>query len=182
MLVKKDAESYGKYLFSDYWLSDETIEECKQKTKTFFKRRDKPPKYDEFLAWKRAKNEIPVFTLYAYADIAIPKNMDIIFDCRNPSIYQNIPYSIAMAIHEGWAPFGSIGNGHKHLCIMKFDGDIPPLLKMLKPYRKTRDKDNVRLGFCCSEDFALITQRIEKVNGLIKKYGNEYWNYDDGKP
>lgn len=170
-----------RYLFSDAYLSGKVIaiwqSECIKRWKL-----PKDQFYNQYINWVRQENEIAVFTLYAYADFSIPKTFNIIFELNNPKNFLQINYELVQSIHEAWAPMNNVGHGHKHLCIFRFDKEVPGILNMLHKEESkfsTVPKGQRSLGFCNAVDFEAITERIEKVLALKGRYGDKWWEYDD---
>jgi hypothetical protein len=182
MQTEDNCNPAERFLFAYSFFSDkviaiwqaESIKRCKDKLRG--------EAYELYIHWRRQQNEIAVFTLYAYADFAVPKQFDIIFEVDNPAIYVNVPYTLTQSIHEAWFPVSEVGHGHKHLCVFRFSDEVPGILTMLhKEETKftTMPKEQKRLGFCNSKDFETITRRIEKRLSLQQEYGDQWWEYDD---
>jgi len=183
MQTEKDCKPSEKNLqaiiaFSDKAvkiIKDEIIERCKDKEKGIA--------YEKFLNWTRQENEIAVFTSYAYADFSIPKKFDCIFSYDNPEVYIHIKFILTQSIFEGWYPSDFIDHGHKHLCILTFDNQIPDIFGKLHLENKnylglTWDIEKV-LGLCQMADIQSIIDRQHKQTKLKKLHGDNWYHFDD---
>ncbi len=136
----------------------ECVKRCKDK--------DKSTAYERYVNWVRKENEVAIFMLYSYADLEIPKTFDIIFQLDKPENYIQEEYLLTQSIHEAWMPLNNISHGHKHLCILKFKSRIPEMINLL--YRAdekfcTTPNSHIKLGFCHSENFEQIKNRIKQM-------------------
>ncbi len=153
MQTETQAEPYERYLFAYGYFSDELIAAYKEKCMTRHEGKPKSEVYQNFINWVRQENEIAVFTLYAYADLPVPKTFDIIFQIDNPENYVKEEYMLTQ----------SIDHGHKHLCILKFNGKIPAIMKLLDVELGQSTLNRNGLGFCSSIDFEKIKQRKKET-------------------
>lgn len=181
MQTEEQAKPSERYLFADEYFSDKAI--AIWQVKCIKRCKDKPRghAYEKYVNWKRQDNEIAVFTLYAYADFAIPKKFDIIFQTAIPDNYITTEYELTQSIHEAWFPLDSVDHGHKHLCIFRFDGEVPGIFNLLHKANEkfsTSPKRQFKLGFCNSQDFADIKRVIERRLSLKKQYGENWWEFD----
>jgi hypothetical protein len=182
--TEEQCKPWERYLFAYSYFSDKAIAIWQGESVKRIKDKSKMPGYKQYTQWKRQKNEMAVFTLYAYADFAFPKSFDIVFELDNPANFIHTPYLLTMAVHEAWAPMDMVGCGHKHLCIFKFDNQVPDIFQILHRENQrssTVPKGQKRLGFCNSRDFEEITARIEKRKQLQAQYGPQWWEHDDGE-
>jgi len=163
MQTETQAESYERYLFAYGYFSDELIAAYKEKCMARHEGKPKSEVYQNFINWVRQENEIAVFTLYAYADLQVPKTFDIIFQIDNPENYVKEEYLLTQSIFEAWFPSESIDHGHKHLCILKFNGKIPAIMKLLDVELGQSTLNRNGLGFCSSIDFEKIKQRKKEI-------------------
>ncbi|MBL4663084.1 MAG: hypothetical protein JKY22_05920 [Flavobacteriaceae bacterium] len=124
MTNEKDCKPEFRYLFSD-----ESINVWKKESAKRLEDEHKGKLFKKFINWKRRKNEIMLFTLYAYADLKIPKRFDCAFNLENPSEHTISPFSLTQSLYEVFFPTDSIGVGHKHTCIFEFENEIPELIK-----------------------------------------------------
>ena len=163
MQTEKQCNTSERYLFADTYFSDEAIEIAKSECVKRCKDKEKGQPYNTFVKWVRKPNEIAVFTLYAYADLYVPKHFDIIFELDNPSNFIKINFILTQSIHDAWFPTDIIDHGHKHLCIFQFDLDLPDIFKILnKQTQKFTDiKRGLKmLGFCNSQNFSEIVKHL----------------------
>jgi hypothetical protein len=181
MLAERQCKQNQRYLFAYEYFSEKAIDIWKSECINRCKDKEKGSAYERYLNWTRQENEIAVFTLYAYADLEIPKKFDIIFHTDNPKDFVRVDYELTQSIHEAWLPLDSIDHGHKHLCVFRFHKELPEILKTLhEEFEKfsTVPKGQRSLGFCTSSDFSAIKTKIEKLRSI---YGDMWWKHDDGE-
>jgi hypothetical protein len=173
-----DCKSSERYLYADAFFTDKVIQISQEECRKRLKDREKNIFYDNYVNWIRQEDEIAVFTLYAYADFDIPKRFDCIFNCDNSKHYEIVNFELTQSIWEAWFPINSIDHGHKHLCIFKFDDEIPDIINLLhKEDNKFSSvpKKHVKLGFCNSSDLPAISEQLAKVLILKEHYGDKWW-------
>ena len=182
MQTEEQCSPDQRYLFAQEYFSDNAIAiwqaECVKRCRDL----EKGAPYESYIHWKRKENEIAVFTLYAYADLALPQKFDILFRPDDPKEFLQTDYELVQSIHEAWLPMNRLNHGHKHLCVFSFDRALPGILNTLHRGDKkftTAPKGQKLLGFCHSRDFGAITKRIEKTTELKKRFGNNWWEHDE---
>ncbi|PBQ31912.1 hypothetical protein CNR22_09060 [Sphingobacteriaceae bacterium] len=181
MQTEEKCKTSERYLFADTYFSDEAIEIWKSECVKRCKDKEKGRPYNNFTKWTRKPNEIAVFTLYAYADLSVPKQFDIIFELDNPSNFRKINFELTQSIYEAWFPTDSLDHGHKHLCIFQFDHMLPEIFKILnKETKKISDvkKGLKMLGFCNSQDFSEIAARRQDIVRLKQIHGDNWHDFD----
>ncbi|MCX6317992.1 MAG: hypothetical protein NTW29_11920 [Bacteroidetes bacterium] len=184
MLKEEDCKPHGRYLFAQDYFSVKSLAIWQNECIIRCKDKEKGDAYTKYINWKPAKNEIAVFTLYAYADFPIPKKMDTIFRLDDPSHVAHTEFELTQSIYEAWYPMEEINHGHKHLCVFSFSETVPEIvysLHSLSGKFSTLSKEHPLLGFCHSADFEAIKIRIDKVKKLEKQHGEKWWVYDDGE-
>ena len=148
-------------------LSDEEIVRWQQDCIARCRDKEKGEAYNSFVNWTRKSNEAAIFTLYAYADLTLPKQFDCLFDLNDPSDSFLTSFKLTQSIFEGWFPIETIEHGHKHLCIFEFDGSLPELIVRLDSSTQKTSRDamsNLRLGICQQADLEHIRLRNKKAN------------------
>lgn len=163
-------------------LSDQAIRAWKTEVKNRCKEKDE--RYDRFIDWERQENEVAVFTMYAYADFSVPKKFDCIYPYDDPGRYIQTAFELTQSIWEGWYPINTIEDGHKHLCILAFEGPVPDMIGRLycetgKSPGWTWDPRKV-LGLCQVADIQSIIDRRDKETKLKELHGEDWDEYDDG--
>jgi hypothetical protein len=167
MRSEQDCKPHERYLFTEEIFSDNVLSQLQRDCISFAdvkKDIEKGPSYFRFINWKRKDNEIALFTLYAYADLQIPKHFDCIFDLDNPDRFEVTDLILKQSIINGWFPIDSIMHGHKHVCIFEFKNELPNLFREL--YVRTQissraPKDYFRLGICRQKDFREIKKDLD---------------------
>ena len=161
--------------------SDKTIKAWKSETRRRCKERNEL--YGKFMNWERQENEVAVFTTYAYADLSIPKGFDCIFSYDNPTMYIQTAFVLTQSIWEGWYPIDNIEHGHKHLCILTFENQIPGILDQLHyetgKYSTWTWDDKKVLGLCQMTDIQSIIARQHKKTKLKELHGDNWNDFDD---
>lgn len=183
MLKEELCKPSERFLQAVMVFSDKTIKACKEETVKRCKDKEKGITYERFLNWTRQKNEVAVFTTYAYADFDIPKKFDCIFNYDNAEVYLKTKFKLTQSIFEGWYPSDFIDHGHKHLCILTFEDQIPDVIKKLhyeteKYSNWTWDTSKV-LGLCQTKDIQSIIARQQKEIRLKELYGDNWYDFDD---
>ena len=155
----KNQSTNNRYLFAGEYFSDKAIGLWKDETRLRCKDKPQGKIFHDYIQWERQDHEIAVFTMYAYADLAIPKEFDIIFEINQRENFVKTKYCLTKCLWEAWYPTDFLGLGHKHLCIFSFEQSIPSILYLLHKndgMRTTAPTGQVELGFCTSEDFREI--------------------------
>ena|SRR6478672_2344326 len=181
MRTEEECPKVSRFLFADAYLSDQAIKACKNAIIKRFENREKDEHYLDFIAWERGTNEIAVFTLYAYADLEVPKEFDCVFNFDDPFDFVNEKFVLTKSAYEGWLPSKTIDDGHKHLVILTFKNEIPDIFFKLHKQNAISDgPDNCfRLGICNMENFPKIRDYFIVQNALKKQYGKDWWKYRD---
>lgn len=181
MQSEQQCKPSARFLISDEYFSDNAIVQLQSDTVKRCETREKNIAYEQYIRWKPQANEIAVFTLYAYADIQIPKKFDIIFSLDNPNQFIKIDFELTQCVYEGWYPMNTIADGHKHLCVLSFDKSVPDILFTLQRGESrfsTYSSGRKFLGLCNSPDFTEIANGIKKNTALKRTYGKEWYKYD----
>ncbi len=139
----------------------------------------------KYLDWKKSENEIALFTMYAYADLKIPKEFSCIFDLKNPARMWTCKMTLTQSIWEGWYPIDYIEHGHKHLAIFKFEDKIPEII--LELYEVKNKDINLpesyrTIGICQIKDYQKIKKYLITSEELRKKHGVnwvEFYNEEE---
>ena len=125
------------------------------------------PSFLNFISWKKSPNDIVLVTLYAYADLPIPKNFNCIFNYNNPEIFVRAEFTISHAIlfmTGVFAPFETIGNGHKHICVLTFKDHIPDVFQTIGITDSNLRGDFSRqLGLCDYENLGSIVEYMNAI-------------------
>jgi len=172
MLPESKSKISQRFLQTDCILGNEAIDIWQRECRSRWTKKEKTEAYFKFINWKESKNEIALFTLYAYADFKIPKEFSCIFDLRNPEKYCESKIQLSQAIWEGWYPIDCIDHGHKHLAIFKFEDTIPEMiLELYKENQKflSVPKDSLMLGICKFEDYNKVKEYLLTDSEGIKK-------------
>ena len=168
--MKTEAQTHpsDRYLLCSHSLSDKTLERVKDDVKSFLINRQRDDLFHQFMNWQKKRNEIAVLTMYAFADILLPKQFDIVFQIDNLSNYVNINYTIRQAIINGWTSTAEIGYGHKHVLILKFENSVPDIFNLLSDFNEAQQyKTNKELGFCAKSDFELIKEKLNSKDQIV---------------
>ena len=130
MLAEKDCPREQRYLFSYIRFGSTALSHwkvvCWQKVQEgLFPKTALTQKY---LDWEASDQEIALFTNYAYADLEIPKSFSCLFDLKNPERMLRTDILLKQSIFEAYYPVNYLDHGHKHLCIFKFQDQLPSLI------------------------------------------------------
>lgn len=158
------AEPQERFLSCGYLIPDNMVTKLKVQVKKFMASKTRDDLHYKFINWKRKENELIAFTTYAYQDIALPKQYDIVFQKNNPDNYIETTLIITQVVMNGWAAIDSIEHGYKHIVIMEFPNSIPTIFgyprkrNVLNLFSKS--KDNFPLCFCNKKDFENIKEGL----------------------
>jgi hypothetical protein len=165
MLKAELCDPSERFLKAIMIFSDKKIESQKNEIIQICKDKEKDIAYEKFINWTRQENEVAIFTTYAYADFSIPKEFDCIFNISNPEIYITNKFTLTQSIFEGWIPIDFIDHGHKHLCVLTFENQIPEILNQLhyetENYSTWVINTKEGLGICRLSDLQSITDAIK---------------------
>lgn len=182
-MSKKLCKPYNRFLQAIMRFPDKRIAAFKKDVIARCKNKEKDVTYKSFLNWSRQENEIAVFTTYAYSDLTVPKQFDCIFNYDNPEVYVEAKYTLTHSVWEGWYPISAIESGHKHLCILTFEHQIPDIIKDL--HNETNQHSNWTwdakkvLGLCQLSDIRSIIDRRHLEQELIALHGDQWHLYDE---
>ena len=182
MRTEEQTKPQERYLFAEEYLSDKLLAIIRADCIRRGTDQTKGPAYEKYISWVRQDNEIAVYTLHAYADFSIPKKFDIIFNTENPDNCINIEFELTQSIFEAGYPFDSVYYMHKHICIFRFDQNIPDIFNLLYKRERVSDiapKGQTMLGFCNSSDFDSIKKRVEGILQLKKDHGEKWLDFDN---
>jgi len=161
MQKEEDCNPQERYLFTDHYYSDKTINDIKKSLRKNNPRNQNDEFFFKFDSWKRKKNELLIYTSFAYADIKIPRRFNCIFDLNNPINSYMGNYEITQVIWNGWFPIDLIAQGHKHLCVMRFEDEIPQIVKNLdrvEDLSTYKRGNHYVIGFCDQKDYPMIKE------------------------
>lgn len=181
MRKEENCKQSERFLQAVSLFSDKTIEVWKKEIKKSCKIENEP--YNKFTNWIKEPNEVAIVTMYAYANFSIPKKFDCIFLYDNPVQYIHSDFTLTQSIFEGYLPIDYIEHGCKHLCIFKFENNIPEIIKHLHYETKKHltwnwDVKKV-LGFCQLSDIQSIIDRRLKEAKLKELHGENWCDFDD---
>ncbi|MBO2010426.1 hypothetical protein [Hymenobacter negativus] len=186
MQTESQAPPETRYLFAYSVFEYAAIQVLQADCVRNCKDRQKGEAYHKFIKWLPKPNELLVSTLYAYADLSLPKRFNCIFHCANPrDYYVLMNYELTQSVLNGWFPIESIEHGHRHFCVFCFEGEVPAIFNLLckedgRFLEPPEWKWRAKLGFCNVHDLPAITARWEKDTRLKEKYGNDWVNnYDE---
>lgn len=175
MKTEEDCHPSERYLAADQILTEQAIRRTKEHVIRTFVDREKDGYYTNFIDWDKRENQIVLFTLYAYADLEIPKSFDCIFDLNNPNKFTNCKLRLVQTITEGTFPSGIIDHGYKHISVFEFEKGIPKLITSLHNSELLENRSvgvSLQLGICNSVDFGSIKLSIEKYLSIREQKEN----------
>lgn len=105
-------------------LSDDTLSLLKSQVGRMMRDQMDEPLIERFLNWERQQNEIFLYATYSSLEFDLPLDFDIFFwdGSDDYKYYQvHVPFSVI----NGWAPIAKVAQGHKHVCLLQFQGEVP---------------------------------------------------------
>lgn len=158
MIEAHKVEAGSRYLYANSIISHADIKMMKDR---LFEKIIHQEAHDTFLSWQPNAAEMLVLTLYAYADLALPKAFEVIFELAKPDSFIEIDFEITQVVMNGWVVIDTIEHGHKHVVVLKFQGKIPEFMQKLPYFDKYQDQFDKALGFCSKADFPEIVEAIK---------------------
>lgn len=164
MLNENEVESCNRYLNVIGLVTNDWIEKNIRNEHLFNRLgKDYIDSVESFLNRKKSPNEIAVYTTYAYADFSIPRHYDILFDRDDVDNFVEAPFSLQYSIFNVASVLyltQTIDHGHKHICILSFENEVPAILKQLIDIVSI-NKDYKTIGLCQKVDFEAIRQSLK---------------------
>jgi hypothetical protein len=117
------------FQFTSY-LSHKTLGLLKEQVRRFMRDQMDLPLLEPFLDWKLKPNEIFLYATYSLLEFDLPKDFDVFFWQGNKNLV-DAPVHIPFAIIDGIAPGETVSRGHKHVCLLQFQGPVPDIIKEL---------------------------------------------------
>lgn len=180
MLAEEKSKISNRFLQTDCRFGKGALDIWKKECVVRCAKREKTEAYYNYLNWKAIESEVALFSLYAYADLNLPKSFSCIFNYRKPDIHLQTQLTITQSIWEGWYPTNTIEHGHKHLIIANFEIEIPNLILELHEENdkySSVPKQSLILGICQIEDYGNITKSLKIESELRNKYGANWFDY-----
>jgi hypothetical protein len=171
-----------RFLLADELLTDRAIQfiqaECVRRNRG----KEVKAAYQHFMSWVRQGNQVALFTLYAYADLVVPKKYDCLFNYNDPAQFVRVAYELTHSIWEGWLPLDQVEHGHKHICVLTFPNQVPDIVRPL--YQEDGDFTNqsfhkFKVGLCDFTDLDAITHALARRAHLKETYGTTWWEHEE---
>jgi hypothetical protein len=184
MQTEAQCSPSARFLLADVLFTDHGIRIIQ---KEFIRRnqgRQVTAAYEEFASWTVQPNQVMLFTWHAYADLALPKAFDCLFNYDEPAQYTRVSCELIHCLWEGWFPLGSVEHGHKHIGVFTFPDQMPDLLHSLYQEDGSFSSQSLHkpmIGLCNFTDFGAITSALTRRANLKEAYGGDWWKYDDSE-
>ena len=185
MQTEAQCPASARYLDADELYSDATLKLLQAECVQQFQNRPTDAAYHTFVQWTRQANEVAVFTWNAYADLAIPKQFDCVFHVDNPNEHLLIRYELVQSAINlgGFWPINRVEHGHKHLCVFRFEQEVPAVFQLLPNLQgsvpKAPPPGASMLGFCQAADLPAIIAEHGRTAQLRAQYGAQWWKFDE---
>jgi hypothetical protein len=101
----------------------------------------------EGLGTNVASGTVVCFVGFSYADLAIPKQYDVVFNVDDPSQCCETETRIIRVTQQLGKPFDEIPHGWKTICVVEFPSGMPSLVAKM-PTVDSWYKSEVRVGLC----------------------------------
>lgn len=184
MQTEAECPANTRYLYADELYTDSALQLLQADCIRRYQKWEKNAAYETFVQWKRQASEAVVFTWHAYADLVLPKQLDCIFHVDNPQEHLLVSYTLTQSIISlgGGLPISSVEHGHKHICVLTFEQEVPAMFQLLHRLEGTAStvslRDAFKLGFCQAADLPAITAAHERITQLRAQYGPHWWKHD----
>ena len=120
-----------KHLRVTSFLSNATLELLKEQVYRTLRDQEKDSLFEQFMKWQGKDNEIMLYANYSLTGFDLPVNFDSITQVAFPDNRTDVKIVIPYSIINGWAPINKIGRGHRHVCLLQFDDEVPEIIKGL---------------------------------------------------
>ncbi len=120
-----------RHLRFTHLLSDATLALLKEQVYRTLRDQEKDILFEQFMKWQRKDNEIMLHADYSSIGFDLPVNFDSITQVALSNNRTDVKVVIPYSILNGWATINKIAMGHKHVCLLQFDDEVPPIIKDL---------------------------------------------------
>lgn len=132
-------EQTPHFRFTSY-LSAQTLDLLKGQVLRFMRDQPDEPLVEPFLAYKPGKYEVFLYADYSPSEFSLPLDFDtLVWKDEVLDVHVHIPF----AVIDGWAPVQMVSKGHKHVCLLQFDSDIPEVVRNLREVNSNKSADAV---------------------------------------
>jgi hypothetical protein len=98
------------------------------------------PLVEPFLAYKPAGNEVFLYADYSLSEFSLPLDFDtFLWKDEVFGVQVHVPF----AVINGWAPVQMVSRGHKYVCLLRFAGGLPEVIKNLPEVNSGENADTV---------------------------------------
>lgn len=98
MQIEAQCPPDGRFLLADELLTDRAIRfiqaECVRRNRG----KELTSAYQQFVSWVLQANQVTFFTLYAYADLTVPKKYNCLFNYDDPAQFVRVTYELTHSI------------------------------------------------------------------------------------
>jgi hypothetical protein len=133
--IQVSLENISHFRFTSL-LSDKTLDQLKNQVMRVMRDQLDEPLVSPFLNWKKKNNEVFLYATYSTVEFSLPITFDTFFWHGSDNFIPtsvHIPFSII----NGWAPTQNVNIGHKYVCLLQFQGEIPEVIKELPEVNDT---------------------------------------------
>lgn len=122
-------------------LSHRSLERLKDRINSFCPERPRDALFHAVMEWKPKDGEIMLHTDYCSQSFELPTTFNSIIQTNKPEIIVPTKASVPFAVLNGWAAINEIAMGHRHACLLQFDGNIPEMIKNLPELNDNKHQD-----------------------------------------
>ena len=120
-----------KHLRFKSYLSSATLELLKEQVFRTLRDQEKDNLFEQFMKWKGKDNEIMLYADYSIIDFKLPCTFDSLTQVEFKKNITKVKVVVPFSILNGWAAINKIERGHKHVCLLQFEQEIPQIIKDL---------------------------------------------------
>jgi hypothetical protein len=177
MRTEAECPPEARYLYTDELYSDQALHLMQADCVRRYRPWSQDAAYHNFVNWTRQANEAVVFTWHAYADLVLPKQFDCLFHVDSPEKHLLVRYALTQSVINlaGGLPIGRLEHGHKHICVLTFEQEVPAVFQLLHQLagRTTPEPpgNSFKLGFCQASDLPAIAAEHARVARLRAQHG-----------
>ena len=114
-----------KHLRFKSQLSKKTLKLLKEQVLRMLRDQEKDQLFEAFMNWTPKRGEIMLYSDYCIHPFKLPTFFDSIMQTNKPQVRINTKVHVPFAVLNGWAAINEIAVGHRHVCLLQFEGHVP---------------------------------------------------------
>jgi hypothetical protein len=112
-------------------LSQRSLERLKDRINSFRPERPRDALFHAVMEWEPKNGEIMLYTDYCSQGFELPTTFNSMIQTNKSEIIVPTKVFVPFAVLNGLAAINEIAMGHRHACLLQFDGHIPEMVRNL---------------------------------------------------